>query len=233
MKAAIQPGDIVSHAEMSVAEGVHLQRGMNFHLRGCLSVLLMSVRKGAPYEDEIREEGRILIYEGHDAPKSKGAPDPKTVDQPEYSPHGKPSQNKLFYDAASLFKKGEGQAELVRVYEKIRDGIWTFVGLFRLVDAWKEQRHGRAVFRYRLELSRGGAEPGPTKSDLRHDRMIPSAVKREVWKRDRGQCVKCGSKKNLHFDHDYPFSRGGTSLLAENIRLLCAKHNLEKKDRIE
>jgi 5-methylcytosine-specific restriction endonuclease McrA len=51
-------------------------------------------------------------------------------------------------------------------------------------------------------------------------------------RRDRGQCVLCGSTKNLHFDHDIPFSKGGSSLTAANVRLLCAKHNLEKSDKI-
>ena len=38
--------------------------------------------------------------------------------------------------------------------------------------------------------------------------------------------------KNLHFDHDIPFSKGGSSITAANVRLLCAKHNLEKSDKI-
>jgi 5-methylcytosine-specific restriction endonuclease McrA len=45
--------------------------------------------------------------------------------------------------------------------------------------------------------------------------------------------VKCGSDDNLHFDHIIPWSRGGTSLTAQNVQLLCARHNLEKHDRIE
>lgn len=41
------------------------------------------------------------------------------------------------------------------------------------------------------------------------------------------------STDNLHFDHILPFSKGGgTSLKVENIQLLCAKHNLEKRDKI-
>jgi hypothetical protein len=51
-------------------------------------------------------------------------------------------------------------------------------------------------------------------------------------RRDRGQCVLCGSTKNLHFDHDIPFSKGGSSLTAANVRLLCAKCNLQKSDKI-
>jgi 5-methylcytosine-specific restriction endonuclease McrA len=62
--------------------------------------------------------------------------------------------------------------------------------------------------------------------------LIPSEVKREVWKRDGGKCVMCGANHNLHYDHDIPFSRGGSSIVAENVRLLCAKHNLSKSDKI-
>jgi hypothetical protein len=69
--------------------------------------------------------------------------------------------------------------------------------------------------------------------DLEHNRVIPSDVKLAVWKRDRGQCVTCGSADNLHFDHVLPFSRGGSSLLTENVQLLCARHNLAKSNRIE
>jgi len=36
--------------------------------------------------------------------------------------------------------------------------------------------------------------------------------------------------KDLLFDH-IPFSKGGSSLTAANVRLLCAKHNLEKSER--
>jgi 5-methylcytosine-specific restriction endonuclease McrA len=43
----------------------------------------------------------------------------------------------------------------------------------------------------------------------------------------------CGDTKNLHFDHELPFSKGGTSLSAKNVRLLCMKHNLQKSDKIE
>jgi 5-methylcytosine-specific restriction endonuclease McrA len=49
----------------------------------------------------------------------------------------------------------------------------------------------------------------------------------------QGCWVICRAKDNLHFDHDLPYSKGGTSRPATNIRLLCARHNLAKSDRIE
>ena len=125
-------------------------------------------------------------------------------------------------------------AELVWVYEKLEPGIWTFNGVFRLVDAWKEPSGQRQVFKFRLELLEDtDADAHDAPQDLLHNRPIPSDVKLAVWKRDNGRCVLCGRTDNLHFDHVVPFSRGGSSLVAENIQLLCARHNLAKSDRIE
>lgn len=228
----LQPGQVLSYTEMCATEGANLQRGMNFHLSPDHSVILMSVRQGAPYADEISSDGRLLIYEGHDLPKSVETPNPKQVDQPLRTDSGRLTQNGLFFEAAMRFKRGDGAAEHVRVYEKLRAGIWVFNGTFLLVDAWGEERDGRTVFRFKLELLEGEAAPSATR-DVEHHRLIPSSVKVEVWARDKGNCVLCGRSDNLHFDHIIPFSKGGSSLVASNVQLLCARHNLAKHDRIE
>lgn len=125
------------------------------------------------------------------------------------------------------------QFELVRAYEKIRSGIWVYNGLFRLTDAWQENEGGRKVFKFRLSLAENTEDSSQEEASLDKARLIPTSVKIEVWKRDKGQCVMCGSKENLHFDHIIPFSKGGSSLVVDNIQLLCAKHNLAKRDKIE
>jgi hypothetical protein len=215
-------------------EGVNLQRGMNFRLRGRLSVILMSLRPGAPYADRIEANGKVLIYEGHDIPSFKDGPKPKLVDQPERHPGGSLTQNGLFYRAALMYKKEKQEAELVKVYEKIKSGIWVYNGLFKLVDSWQEISNARKVFKFRLELCEDyDFNNGLYIEDIDHNRLIPTSVKLEVWKRDKGRCVKCGSQDNLHFDHIIPYSKGGSSLVAENIQVLCARHNIEKKDKIE
>jgi hypothetical protein len=231
----IKPGDIISYNEMCIAEGYSLQRGMNYQVNGGISVILMSLRKNAPYSDRIEDDGKILIYEGHDVPKNL-ARNPKSVDQPRNSPSGILTQNGKFESSAIKLKKGLQSPELIRVYEKIKDGIWAYNGIFELQDAWTEKSEGRYVFKFKLQVTDITINQKEKRleelKDLDHNRMIPTSVKLNVWKRDKGRCVQCGSTDNLHFDHILPYAKGGTSLKAENIQLLCARHNLEKRDKI-
>jgi hypothetical protein len=216
-------------------EGENLQRGMNFRIRNGASVILMSLRPNAPYADRVEQNGKILIYEGHDIPKKQGGPDPKMMDQQAFNPSGTLTQNGLFREAAESYKRGDSEAEIVRVYEKIRSGIWVYNGLFRLVDAWQEHSDVRKVFKFKLDLideSISWTNQG-NRRVIDHTRLVPTPVKLEVRKRDKGICVKCGSNNNLHFDHIIPYAKGGSSLVAANIQLLCARHNFEKSDNIE
>ncbi len=57
--------------------------------------------------------------------------------------------------------------------------------------------------------------------------VIPSSVRREVWRRDGGRCSKCGSRENLEYDHIIPISKGGSNT-ARNIELLCEGCNRSK-----
>jgi hypothetical protein len=221
--------------EMCSTVGVNLQRGMNFRLRDAESIILMSLRPGAPYADRIEDEGRILIYEGHDVARTVDIPYPKKVDQPDRNPSGSLTQNGLFAVAAQKYKEGVGPPERVRVFEKIRSGIWVYNGLFKLIDCWTEQSGGRNVFKFKLQLARSdeGDRPAVAPSTVEDDRLIPSWVKLEVWKRDRGRCIECSATSELHFDHVIPYSKGGSSKDPANIQILCGRHNLAKHDKIE
>ena len=215
-------------------EGVSLQRGMNFDLGGNHSVILMSLRPNAPYKDAFRDGGTVLIYEGHDEPRSSTLPDPKSVDQPERTSSGALTQNGLFHRAALQSKRSQRPPERVRVYEKLRQGIWSHNGVFHLVDSWRQQGNQRQVFKFKLVAVEGEDDlTAPVQLDAARRRVIPTPVKLEVWKRDGAKCVICGASDELHFDHILPYSRGGTSLVAENIQLLCARHNIEKRDHIQ
>jgi Holliday junction resolvasome RuvABC ATP-dependent DNA helicase subunit len=61
---------------------------------------------------------------------------------------------------------------------------------------------------------------------------IPSEIRREVWRRDAGKCVKCGSRERLEYDHIIPVIKGGSST-ARNIELLCEACNRSKRDSIQ
>lgn len=226
--------EVISYMEMCLREGMSLQRGMNFRNGRDHSVILMSIQPNAPYQDRIEDNGETLIYEGHDVPKTKENPMPKLVDQPQFFDSGNPTENGKFY-AAAKFTNDHGRApERVRVYEKIKKGIWSYNGVFHLVDAWQEDDERRKVFKFRLIAVEGDEDfSKPVQTNIQHRRIIPTAVKLEVWKRDGGKCVMCGATDELHFDHDLPYAKGGTSMKAENIQLLCARHNLQKSDNIQ
>jgi hypothetical protein len=61
-------------------------------------------------------------------------------------------------------------------------------------------------------------------------RHLPRAVRRDVWKRDGGQCAfigsagRCTERRHLEFHHVVPFASGGPSTVA-NIELRCRAHN--------
>jgi len=226
--------NIISYIEMCRREGVSLQQGMNFGLGGNHSVILMSVRPNAPYRDRLEDNGTTLIYEGHDQPKCASCPNPKLVDQPLKYSTGGLTQNGKFHAAAQAAKLGRRSPERVRVYEKIRPGIWSYNGVFHLVDSTIERDEFRLVCRFKLVAVQGEDDfELPVHLNAERRRIIPAHVKLEVWQRDGGKCSICGAEDELHFDHIVPFSKGGTSLTAANVQLLCARHNLAKRDRIE
>lgn len=217
---------------MCIREKTSLQRGMNYRIGKNYSVILMSTRKNAPYNDEILEDGSVLIYEGHDIPKSPFIDKPKEIDQPEQTASGMLTQNGKFHKAAQDYKKGLREPEIVKVYEKIRDGIWSFNVFFELIDSWTENDGTRDVFKFKLVAIEDIDFEMETTEIHERRRIIPTAIKLEVWKRDNGKCVQCGANDELHFDHILPFAKGGTSVITENVQLLCARHNLEKSDKI-
>jgi 5-methylcytosine-specific restriction endonuclease McrA len=105
-----------------------------------------------------------------------------------------------------------------------------------LLDALKSEKSMRfldlpreGAEHLRDELRRVGAvayiEGEPNGRTLRQP--ISKRVRNEVWRRDQAQCVDCGSRGRLEFDHIIPVSKGGSST-ARNIELRCEKCNRQK-----
>lgn len=213
-----------------------LQRGMNYRINPKYSVILMSQRKNAPYRDRIHEDGITIEYEGHDQPAFKDIENPKFIHQQRVTKTGKLTQNGYFARCVDDFKSGSRKVEIVRVYEKLFSGVWSEKGFFKLIDyKYELDANDRYVFIFTLESTIIDFSDEGIVEDVntQRSRVIPSNVKKEVWKRDGGRCVICGATDELHFDHDLPFSKGGTSITAQNVRILCARHNLQKSGKIE
>lgn len=138
-------------------------------------------------------DGETIQYEGNDFPRSVRVRHPKRVDQPRLLPSGRVIQNGLFAEAVKKLRSGEAKAEPVRVYEQLFPGVWTYKGLFELLDYDFVSDGKRRVFVFRLRAVGDTTQTTNARTgDLPHLRLIPSDVKLEVWKRDAGKCVICG-----------------------------------------
>ena len=89
-----------------------------------------------------------------------------------------------------------------------------------------------------LEKTKLGAATRPhtarrAQSGSRH---IPAAVRREVWKRDGGQCAfvgvagRCTERGFLEFHHVRPYADGGATVV-ENLELRCRAHNVYEAEQ--
>lgn len=79
----------------------------------------------------------------------------------------------------------------------------------------------------RTQAPRAAAKPS---------RHIPAAVRRDVWKRDGGQCAfigrdgRCTERGFLEFHHVTPYATGGPTTV-ENLQLRCRAHNAYESEQ--
>jgi 5-methylcytosine-specific restriction endonuclease McrA len=109
-------------------------------------------------------------------------------------------------------------------------------GLSLLLDQVKREKLAQ-VKRPRkksVKVSGVGVEAAATKNG----RHIPADVKREVWKRDGGQCAfvskggrRCSERGRLEFHHVEPYAMGGPAT-TENISLRCRAHNAHEGELV-
>lgn len=127
-------------------------------------------------------------------------------------------------------------AELHEAIERLKDVLWRRVP-FRNLDGVLKIAVAEFLERNDPALPRTAARPA--KPDAQASRLIPAAIRNSVWARDGGRCVfvfegrRCAARRGLEIDHVVPFSAGGRSDVASNLRLLCREHNqLERRERL-
>jgi 5-methylcytosine-specific restriction endonuclease McrA len=82
------------------------------------------------------------------------------------------------------------------------------------------------------QISPTASSASTRRSATSRSRAIPAAIRREVYRRDGGQCRfvdaktgrRCQARAQLQFHHQVPFARGGRHSV-DNVVLLCATHN--------
>ena len=66
VEVVLLSNNVIAYIDMCRREGTSLQQGMNFGIGGTHSMILMSVRRNAPYRDRLEDDGTTLVYEGQD-----------------------------------------------------------------------------------------------------------------------------------------------------------------------
>jgi 5-methylcytosine-specific restriction endonuclease McrA len=94
---------------------------------------------------------------------------------------------------------------------------------FPLSDLRWVEAADKLMGRYELQIK--------STSTLDQRKRIAPQIRDAVWRRDRGQCTKCGSRERLEFDHIIPVSKGGSST-ERNLELLCESCNRSKGPQV-
>ena len=207
---------IISANELVAREGLDLHKGMNFRDKGPqLSVFLVLEREDG-YRDEWNFKTRQYVYQGHD---STTVEEGKSVDQLLMYSDGRLTDNGKFFKAAHAYKDELRNEPLqVQVYEKLDPGVWYDKGIFNLVDAKQVVEGGRKVCKFHCILADDDFYSADDPDTI--ERLLPAAIKAEIWARDKGRCVLCRSEMGLRFVANE--SRGA-------IRIFCEEHSGRKK----
>jgi len=154
------------------------------------------------------------------------------------------------FDVYEQFRKGliarfphrfwsspEGFARIIEIVRKVAQEEKTHPSNVTVeqIKAWGLYSPFISLFAGNLSKLRHLASTGvPATDDEQHGSLrarkrsrLSNAVMSEVWIRDGGKCVECGSTEDLEFDHVIPFSKGG-SCTADNLRILCRQCNRKR-----
>jgi hypothetical protein len=117
---------------------------------------------------------------------------------------------------------GKSESEIVDWLDNIKTLIGTFRGILD-PEFWQKEIDNT----FTVNIN---ADSVKTAEAVKRN-VIPEAVRHEVWRRDGGKCVNCGSQENLEFDHIIPISKGGANT-SRNLQLFCEPCNRKKSSKI-
>ncbi len=113
---------------------------------------------------------------------------------------------------------------------------WWFENVFYWESAAYQERDVLALVRDRQRRASKRLDRAHTLLNVEEGRglrprnqrqPIPREIRREIFERDGGSCVDCGSNFDLQYDHVIPVALGGATSL-DNLQLLCADCNRAK-----
>ena len=180
-----------------------------------------SIRKLPQPRQKPASEHRVSGAERTPSGKGCLAPAPEAADKPPVVEPLAPARYKVQFTASA-----ELHDKLQRLAALMPDA-----DLASMIEASVTEKLER------LETKRLGKVNNPRKGLEDADtspgvRGIPAPVRRFVWERDQGQCTfesgdgrRCPELRGLQFHHDDPYALGGDRS-ADNVRLLCRRHNL-------
>jgi 5-methylcytosine-specific restriction endonuclease McrA len=113
-----------------------------------------------------------------------------------------------------------------------------FESLFNiLLDEYLDRHSPEGRIKRRAAANKSKSKTRKSTANSKQSRYIPQSIKDEVYIRDKGRCTyvgtggrRCVKKDNLEVDHIIPFAKGGKNI-KENLRLLCARHNMLEAGR--
>lgn len=146
-----------------------------------------------------------------------------------YIPDGKQSPRELVIAGADKALRTSEEEPV-----KISTDVWIFNGFEYQVEGLYTDEQFRLLIhecfdseKRRFERLKQKHVQTPHADSTSTRPRIPQNVRIEVWRRDGGKCVRCGSRDNLEYDHIIPISKGGSNT-ARNIELLCEPCNRSK-----
>ena len=190
-----------------------------------IELIVARLRPLPDVPDRVRREAPIKPL----GPKLVPTPTPFMSLSPPAPPRAAPVEvrHAITFTASDHVKK---KLDHARALASHRNPTQSLQGLFELaLDALIEK----------LEKQREGAalRPRPQPPQAPHSRVVPRAIRREVYARDNSRCTftaegrQCAERAFLELHHIEAFALGGPTT-TQNLTLLCRSHNAYEGHRV-